>query len=165
MTTIPSHSDWYTEASARQLIGGDFPPPWIPFLLKHLNLAFHKGRQIGYGQAELQADPESHAEQKQRIRKIKVATAQGCLAAALGQPLHTVADSGHAPRSYEGDAWEHGWEFINGSATWQSRLNDLDDKLRKLIRKIEELKDELREAGIFPVGPQQQEPNDGRPGT
>jgi hypothetical protein len=43
----------------------------------------------------------------------------GCLAAAMGEPLHTVADSGFAARSYEGDAWEQGWEFINGSATWQ----------------------------------------------
>jgi hypothetical protein len=60
-----------------------------------------------------------YQEQKERIAKIKRATCQGCLAAALGLPLHAVAESGYAPRSYCGDAWEAGWEYINGSAAWQ----------------------------------------------
>lgn len=62
-----------------------------------------------------------YQEQKERIRKIKSATAEGCLAAAMGRPLHSIAETRHKPRSYEGDAWEAGWEYINGSAEWQDK--------------------------------------------
>jgi hypothetical protein len=64
-------------------------------------------------------EAETLNEERLRILKIKRATCQGCLAAAMGKPLHTVADSGYPSRSYCGDAWEQGWEYINGSATWQ----------------------------------------------
>ncbi len=44
-----------------------------------------------------------------RIKIAKRATAEGCLAAAQGLPLHSVAD---AARSLGGDCWEQGWEYV-----------------------------------------------------
>jgi len=84
---------------------------------------------------------ETHEEQRERIRKIKTATCQGCLAAAIGEPLHTVAESGYNARSYCGDAWEAGWEFINGSATFQSHKATALAQLRELEGEVARLRE------------------------
>jgi hypothetical protein len=95
-------------------------------------------------EGELAATKETRDEERERIRKIKRATCEGCLAAAMGLPLHTVAESGYAARSYCGDAWEQGWEFMNGSATWQS--------LSESRKECERLRQVLREMlQVFPI--------------
>jgi hypothetical protein len=82
-------------------------------------------------------EAETLNEERLRILKIKRATCQGCLAAAMGKPLHTVADSGYPSRSYCGDAWEQGWEFINGSAEWHANLAALEASHTALQAKLD----------------------------
>lgn len=81
------------------------------------------------------AGKESRDEERRRINRIKTATCLGCLAAAMGEPLHSVADTRYTPRSYEGDAWEDGWEFIHGSA--------LEVEAAELRRQTERLKGDV----------------------
>ncbi len=56
-----------------------------------------------------QKDPSDAREEQLRAIEANVAAVKGALAAARGQPLCTVADSGYRARSRNGDAWENGW--------------------------------------------------------
>jgi hypothetical protein len=81
--------------------------------------------------------------------RLERALLRGAESRAIGEPLHKVADSGYAARSFEGDAWERGWEYLNSSYTLKAHekknrlpkveaqgasdtswLTDLQEKLR-----------------------------------
>lgn len=75
------------------------------------------------------------ANDKERIALAQRATAEGCLAAARGEPLHYVAKTRYRARSIGGDAWEAGWEYIKAAHLadeWKLRAERAEATLREI---------------------------------
>lgn len=104
VATNPNAPNWY------QLAGDAIA------LLRSRRGAVGEGDQLRAENERLRADL---ADDVERRRRAILATCKGALAAALGQPLHTVAQSGYEARTLEGDSWEHAWQFVHESALFQ----------------------------------------------
>lgn len=72
-------NDWYSVDEARKLLERteDVNPPW---LAQHLNLAYHKGRQIGHGEAEIERTEMKALAQLREIRDklASIVCTEGC---------------------------------------------------------------------------------------
>lgn len=79
---------------------------------------------------------ENERRESDRMRRAVIATCKGCLAAALGEPLHAVAKSGYQPRTLEGDSWENGWQFVAESAAMQGRATPTPAMVERAAREI-----------------------------
>lgn len=82
---------------------------------------------VGELAAKADADREEIRNFQARLDTVRVATSQGCLAAALGKPMHAVAQSGHKPRTLAGDAWEAGHQYVAESAEHRQYVDLLVD--------------------------------------